>query len=402
MLSEDLNINIEAVAAAMPVGKPVNVEIRGADFDTMMKIAEKYTGFLKDMDGVYDISIDFEKGKTEYRYSANEIVAGMTGVSVNDIAQAIHASFEGVKASSIRDGEEEIGIRVRFPENARKKMKTLHDVKISNNRGGLVPLDSVTRLSITPGYAQINRLNFKRIIQVQANVDTDKVTSMEVNGRMQKQFHDISDQFPGYSISYGGEQEDTAESMAELGSLFKIALLIIFIVLAVFFGSLMTPVIVMSAIPFSLVGVIFALFVHREPMSFMTMLALFSLAGVIVSNTVTLVEFINNRRKEGDSLKDSIITGAMLRLRPVILTTGTTVLGLLPSIYGLGEKNYMVAPLALAFGYGLIFASIITLILVPCFYNIAEDIKGLNHRIMKSAGAVISRLFGWIPLFRHR
>ncbi len=173
----------------------------------------------------------------------------MTGVSVNDIAQAIHASFEGVKASSIRDGEDEIGLRVRFPESARKRIKSLNDVKISNNRGGLVPLGKVTMLNTTPGYAQINRLNFKRIIQVQANVDTDKITSIEVNKNIQKKFHDISEQYPGYTVLYGGEQEDTSKSMAELGGIFKIALLNIFIVLAVFFGSLLTPVIVMSAIP---------------------------------------------------------------------------------------------------------------------------------------------------------
>ncbi|MFW5861469.1 MAG: efflux RND transporter permease subunit [Spirochaetota bacterium] len=380
-LSTELGIKVEVDESGPPVGKPVNVEIRGEDFDTMLKIASYYTDHLKTLEGVYDISTDFERGKTEYRYRVNELTAGRTGVSVKDIAQAIHASFEGVEASSIREGEEEIGIRVRFTDRARKRMKSLNEVKISNNRGGLIPLGAVTHVNKSPGYAQINRLDYKRVIQVQANVDTEKTTSVKINNNLQQKFADLESKYPGYNVSYGGEHEETSESMAELGSLFQVALLVIYIVLAAFFGSMLFPFVVMSAIPFSLVGVIFALFAHGEPMSFMTALALFSLSGVIVSNTVTLVEFINIQRDQGKNMVDAVVKGSMLRLRPVILTTGTTVLGLMPSIYGIGEKNYHVAPLALAFGYGLIFATIITLLLVPSFYHIAEDIKGLTAKI---------------------
>jgi len=151
--------------------------------------------------------------------------------------------------------------------------------------------------------------------------------------------------------------------------------MIIYLVLSSFFRSLILPGVVMSAIPFALVGVVIALIVHNEPMSFMSMLGVVSLAGVIVSNTLVLVQFINYLREEGLPLREALITGGGIRLRPVILTSGATVLGLFPTIYGLGGEDAFVAPLALAFGYGLIFATFITLILIPSFYYIAEDVK---------------------------
>jgi len=374
-ISSDMRISVKVEENGPPVGDPVNVELRGEDFDTLNKMAQEYITYLKGIDGVYDIKTDFEPGKTEFRYKTDEVLASRAKVSVLDVATAINASFEGSKATTVRDGEDEIALRVRFNEQARKKMKSLNDVMISNNQGGLIPLGMITTKNQQPGYSQINRLDYKRIVQVKANVDTAKTNSVKVNKALTEKFADIEKRYPGYFASYGGEQEETSESLAELGDYFIVALVVIYIILAIFFKSLMIPLVVMIAIPFSLIGVIFAVFIHNEPLCFMSVLAIFSLAGVIVSNTVTLVEFINIKRDENHGLFEALAEAAVLRLRPIFLTTGTTVLGLFPSIYGIGEKNYMTAPLALAFGYGLIFATVITLVLVPCFYHVAEDIK---------------------------
>ncbi len=299
---------------------------------------------------------------------------------------ALNASFEGAVASSMHKGDEEIDIRVRFPEAYRKKLNSLNRVMVANRRGGLVPLSYVTRVQKQPGYTGINRLNYRRIVQVQAQVNKDVITSVQANKALADKFKDIEKRYNGYSISYGGEQEDTSESMGELGDFFIIAMLVMFIILAVFFGSLILPLVVMIAIPFGTVGVTLALWTHGQPSSFMSTLGVFSLAGVIVSNTLVLVTFINNLRDEGLPLFDALLEGGVIRLRPVLLTTGTTVLALFPTIYGLGGRDPFVAPLALAFGYGLIFATIITLILVPAFYHIAEDLKGLTARILARFG----------------
>jgi multidrug efflux pump subunit AcrB len=390
VISKENRINVKVKEHGPPIGDPVNVEIRGENFDTLNTIAGEYISYLKGVKGVYDIKTDFEPGKTEFRYKTDEVLATRAEISTRDVATAINASFEGAKATTVRDGEDEITLRVRFTEQARKKMKSLNDVMISNNKGGLIPLGMITTRNKQPGYSQINRLNYKRIIQVKANVDTSKTTSVAVNRSLASKFADIEKRYPGYFISYGGEREDTSKSLAELGSYFKVALVVIYIIIAIFFRSLMIPLVVMIAIPFSLIGVVFAVFSHNETLCFMSVLAIFSLAGVIVSNTVTLVEFINIKRDESHGLVGALTEAAALRLRPIILTVGTTVLGLLPSIYGIGEKNYMTAPLALAFGYGLIFATVITLILVPCFYYIAEDIKGFFSAVLGHFGIKMS------------
>ncbi len=389
-IAKEMKISVKVQEHGPPVGDPVNVEIRGEDFDTLNKIAAEYITYLKDVKGVYDIKTDFEPGKTEFRYKTDEVLASRAKISVMDVATAINASFEGAKATTVRDGEDEIALRVRFNEKARERMRSLNDVMISNNQGGLIPLGMITTQKQQPGYSQISRLNYKRIVQVKANVDTNVTNSVEANRTLAVKFADIEKRYPGYFVSYGGEQEETSESLAELGLYFEIALVVIFIILAIFFKSLMTPLVVMIAIPFSLIGVIFAVFIHNETLCFMSVLAIFSLAGVIVSNTVTMVEFINIKRDESHGLVDALAEAAVLRLRPIILTTGTTVLGLFPSIYGIGEKNHSTAPLALAFGYGLIFATVITLILVPCFYHIAEDIKVRFSAFLSRFGIVMS------------
>jgi len=376
LLAGDLDIKLESVVLGPPVGKPVNVEIQGEDFEVMKKIAEEYTRYLPTVKGVRDITMDLENGKTEYQYTVNERMTALTGVSAYDIASAINASFSGAVATNVNRNEEEVGVRVRFDENARRKMTGLHDVKIANMMGGLIPLDSVSNVKIDKGYSQINRLNFKRLVQVQADTDVKTITPAEVTEILEKKFADIQKRYPGYLIRYGGEQEDTNESMGELANLFIAALIFIFVVLTVFTRSLVMPLVIMIAIPFALVGVIFSLFTHGQPLSFMSTLGLFSLAGIIVSNTLVLVQFINSFRDQGMSLDDALIEGGVVRLRPIILTAGSMVLELLPVMYGFGGKDYLVAPLALAFGYGLIFATFITLVLIPCFYHIAEDVKG--------------------------
>ncbi|MFC1670653.1 efflux RND transporter permease subunit, partial [Spirochaetota bacterium] len=230
------------------------------------------------------------------------------------------SSFEGALATSIKIGEEDVDIRVRFPDWALRREKSLNKVMIANRQGGLMPLSRVAYVKKRKGYSGIFRLNFRRIVQVQAQVNKDIITSIEANKILAKKFKDIGKKYPGYDIGYGGEQEDTDKNMSEMGDLFNVALMIIFIILAVFMGSLFLPLVVMIAIPFATVGVVLALFIHGEPMSFMSMLGIFSLAGVIVSNTLVLVQFINYERDKGKSLQDSLIDAGVIRLRPVILT----------------------------------------------------------------------------------
>lgn len=389
-LDPNAEIKVESIFKGPPAGKPVNVEIRGNDFDVMRKIAEEYQEYLKTLDGVRDIRIDLEPGKTEYNYSVNEKMAAWAGVSAYDIASTLNASFMGAVSTKVNQNEEEIGVRVRFQEKSREKMSGLKDVKIANMTGGLVSLDAVSNVKMDKSFSQINRLNYRRLVQVQAEVDLSKTTPIAVVTKLRDKFSDFEERYPGYLINLGGEQDSSKESIGELAVYFVGALIAIYIIVTIFMRSLILPLVIMVAIPFALIGVIFALYLHGQPFSFMCILGLFSLAGIIVSNTLVLVQFINNNRQKGLSLFDAIIRGGVLRFRPIILTAGAMVLELIPVMYGVGGKDYLVSPLALAFGYGLLFATVITLILIPCFYHIAEDAKGFISRLLLRVGIKMS------------
>ncbi len=383
----DAEIEVDLEHHGPPVGKAVNVEIRGEDPSVMRAIGAEYLDFLKGIEGVVDAKTDEEPGKEEFRYSVDEALAKRSGLSVQDVALALNASFRGAVATSVKADDEDVDIRVRFPEEKRRSEKALDRVMIANKMGGLIPLEKVTTLRKERGYSSINRLDYKRILQVQSGVDPEIVTSIEVNRRLREKFADIEARYPGYSVNYGGEDEETAKRMGELGILFLFAMIVVYIILAVFMDSLILPVVVMCAIPFSLIGVVTALATHGEIFSFMSVLGMVSLSGIIVSNTLVLVEFINIYRREIPDLKRVLVKAGSVRLRPILLTSGTTIVGLIPTMYGMGGKDYFVAPLALAFGYGLIFATVITLVLIPCFYYIAEDLKGLLSRV--------AARFGW-------
>lgn len=357
-----------------PIGLPVNVEIRGPELETLRVIAAEYLTYLQTVKGVYDVKLDMEEGKDEFRYKVNESLATRVGVSVADVAQTIFTAFNGMVITKVNQGDDEVGVRVRFPDSARTSFTGLQHVMIANPIGGLIPLSTVASYERQKGYAMINRLNYKRVAQVQANIDISKTTSKEVNKKLAKHFSQIAKKYPGYTVNLGGEEEDRQKSIKNLISSFVVALVIIYFVLVVFFRSLVVPIVVMSAVPFGIVGVNLALIVHRAPLTLMGLLGVFSVAGIVISNTLVLVQFITYLREQGKPLQEALIEGGTVRIRPILLTSGVTALGLLPAIYGLGGKDAFVDPLAMAFGYGLIFATGITLVLVPCFYAIAEDI----------------------------
>jgi multidrug efflux pump subunit AcrB len=213
-------------------------------------------------------------------------------------------------------------------------------------------------------------LDGKRLLTVTSNIDETVSTSRQVNLEAKQLTEGIISKYPGYSVRFSGENKDTEESMASLGRAFLVGLLIIYMILASLFRSLAQPLIVMSAIPFAVIGVIFAFLLHGQPFSFLAFLGIIGLAGVVVNDSIVLVDCANQLRIEDPSKStfELLMEAGSIRLRAVMLTTVTTVLGLLPTAYGIGGKDPFLVPMALAFGWGLAFATFITLIMVPVFY----------------------------------
>jgi multidrug efflux pump subunit AcrB len=380
IVPEGMFYDVNAKVKGPPVGKPVSLEIRGYDYKPIKEIADIYINELNKIDGVYDIRTDLELGKEEYRFHVKDDVASRTDISARDIARSVRTAFNGEIASNISKGEDKINILVRFPESERETMDSLSKVKVENRSRRLIPLEQVTYLEKQRDYSMINRQDLLRVVRLEASIDTKKTTSLFVNRKLQTTIK--LDKYPGYSVIFGGEQEDAQKSFKDLGISMLFAVAVIFGIFIIYFNSVGTTAVIIGSIPFGIVGVLFALMTHGMPLSFMSTLAIVALSGSIVANTLILITFIEDLRKTGMHLEDAIVNGGAIRLRPIFLTTISTVIGLVPSAYGVPTLDPFVQPLSLAFGWGLLFATAVTLLVVPILYRIKEDFKHILSKIL--------------------
>jgi multidrug efflux pump subunit AcrB len=381
------DLRFDMPEAGPPVGKPVEVHIRGENFDTLDRIAAEYMDYLKTIDGTTDITWDHKPGKEEIRVNIDRDTAMIAGLSVSQIARTVRGVFQGNIATKIKPvkAEEETDVTVRFVKDEKGfDMSVFDEILIANRNGNLISLKKVATIEKVPGATTIKHLDGKRVVTASSNVNTDKVTSLEVNRMLMKKFRDISESYIGYSVKYGGEQEESVESLLSLLRAFFFAFLIVYLILASFFKSLIQPLIVMLAIPFGLIGVILAFIAHGIPFSFISILGVVGLNGIVVNDSIVLVDFINKLRTSGMSRHDSIVKAGQMRIRPVILTTATTAGGLSTVAYGIGGKDPFLVPMAVALCWGLIFATVLTLIIIPCIYSILDDLalKIAHHSSM--------------------
>ena len=373
-----------------PVGKAVAVEIRGEDFTVLDKVAGDVSVFLENLEGVSDVASDYEVGRGEIRVIIDQDQAARTYLSVKEIASTIRAVFKGAVATSIKPvkAEEEIDGVVRFPKKYRDQKDTFDKILIPNKYGNLIPLYKVARIEEKVSVARIRHEDGKRVITVRADVDNRKMTSLKANQILAKEFKDVFKDYPGYNIKYGGEQEENVRSARSFLRAFGLAFFLIFLILAANFNSLIQPIVVMMAIPFGLVGVIWAFFLHGLPISFFMMMGVVGLNGIVVNDSIVLVEFINNLRRKGVERRQSIIEAGQLRLRPVLLTTITTAFGLVATAYGIWGGDPFLRPMALAIVWGIVCATALTLVVIPCIYAIIDDVtfKLAGHATVRENG----------------
>ncbi|NQT06942.1 MAG: efflux RND transporter permease subunit [Candidatus Omnitrophica bacterium] len=366
----------EKIRPGPPVGKPVAVMIRGEHFPILEEIAEKFKAFLGTIKGVSDINDDYEIGKEEIMVVVDEDAAASAYLGVGDIARSVRNAFEGGVATSIKreKAAEEIDVLVRFPKSERSNFTAFDKILIPNKFDNLIPLNRVARLENKSGISSISHLDGKKVVTVKADVDSGIIKSGKVNSMAMNEFKDIERDYPGYTVKYGGEQEETMKSMNSLIKAFVLAFFLIFMILSTNFKSLIQPLVVMVAIPFGIIGVVIMFMLHGEAFSFLAIIGIVGLSGVVVNDSIVLVEFINRLREGGMDRRHSIIEAGQMRLRPVILTTITTVVGLTPVAYGIGGSDPILIPMALAMCWGLAFATILTLIVIPCIYAIIDDL----------------------------
>jgi len=365
-----------------PVGKAIDIRIRGEDFTVINKIVAKFKNSLKSIDGVQDLNDSYDLGSNELRIYVDEEKATQAYLTVGEIATSVRNSLEGGIATTIKrsKAEDEIKVLVRLPKQQRDTKKVFDNLLVPNKFGNLIHLKEIARIEEYKGLRSIGHLNGKRFVTITGEVDTKKITPARLSVILDKEFKDIPKEYPGYTIKYAGEQEETKKSMKSLLAAFGIAILLIFVILATQFNSLIQPAVVLLTIPFGMIGVVLAFLFHGENFSFLAMIGIIGLTGIVVNDSIVLVDFINRMRREGIARKESIIEAGALRLRPVLITTFTTAAGLSTVAYGIGGRDPFLMPMALAIVWGLLFATILTLIVMPCFYAIIDD---LTMKIVK-------------------
>ena len=380
------DLRFDKPQAGPPVGKPVEAKIRGENFEVLDEIAGEYMDYLKTIDGTSDVTWDHKPGKEEIRIKVDHTKVTMAGLSIGQIAKTVRAVFEGGIATKIKPvkAEEETDVTVRFDKSQITDLSVFDDIQVRNKFGNLIPLKKVATIEKVPGTTTIHHMDGKRVVSASSNIDTDKTTSMKINNMLAEKFKDISERYIGYSVRYGGEQEETINSLKSLLKAYFFAFLVVYLILASFFKSLIQPIIVMVAIPFGLIGVVLAFILHGLSISFLAILGIVGLNGIVVNDSIVLVDFINKLRRTGMSRAESIVKAGQMRLRPVILTTVTTAGGLSTVAYGIGGKDPFLVPMAMALCWGIVFATMLTLIVIPCIYSIIDDIaiKITHHTSM--------------------
>lgn len=369
-------VYFEQIEEGPPVGKAIDVKIKGDDYKTLNEIAGKYVTYLKSLEGVTDIDTDYKFGKEEITVEIDEEKATKAHLTSRDIAGAVRNAVGGGVATSIKrtKAEEEIDVLVRFPKEYREDISVFKNIVIPNKSGKLINLKGVATFKKQKKLESYKHLDGERALRVTALVDGKIITSVKANALLRKEFKNVETDYLGYTVTYGGEEKDTEEAFGNLFKAFIVAFLMIFLILATKFNSLIQPVIIMLAIVFGLFGALFALLIHNMEFSFMAFLGCVGLIGVVVNDSIVLVDFINRLRIKGKERRESIIEAGRLRLRPVILTTITTVLALAPVAYGLGGFDPFLQPAALTLSWGLLFGTPLTLIFIPCVYAVVDDI----------------------------
>ncbi len=369
-----LSITFEEDAKGPPTGSAVSMVIRGEDFDVLRKLAGDVEDKLKSIRGVTDIDDDYDTGKEEVRFYFDEYKMGLLGLSVSSIATELRNAFSGGDAGSIRRGDEKLNIIVKYQEGF-DTLDHLRNLSVPNSNGDRIPVKSVADITFDEGLLTIRHDDRDRTITVEAGVIQGMTTSAAVNQELIRTFGNRSAEYAGYSFTYGGEFRDTQESLASLEELLLIAILIVYLIMALLFQSYLQPLIVMTAVPFSFIGVVYGLFIMDMNLSITALIGVVALVGLVVNDSIVLVDFINRSREQGMGLYEAVLESGKVRLRPIILTTVTTIGGLLSMALGIGGAEPMLTPMAAVVVWGLMFSTTLTLLVVPCLYMIAEDVR---------------------------
>ncbi len=366
-----VDLRVAAEQDGPPIGPPVEVRIQSDDYELSKSIAEQMTAFLETVPGVFNIEHNLKPGPDEVRLVIDEERATRHGLRFEDLAMALRGANDGIVASSFRDPtmNDDMDIRVMLTEEDRRGLQDLLDVEVRTSGGYLLPLRDVSNVELSRGYLSYQRYDGKRTVSVYAEVDDKLATSITTNQRLRARFTDIEEQYPQVEVTYGGEFAETGKAFDAIGDVFPVAFLAIYMILAALFRSYLQPLVVTLAIPFAFVGVVAGVGLLGYSVSYLLLYSTVGLTGVVVNDSLVMVDFINRARAGGMPVLQAVRESGIRRFRPIVLTTMTTVVALLPMALGLQGSSKTYGPFAASIAFGLVVAMIGTLFVVPLAYT---------------------------------
>ncbi|MBZ0264281.1 efflux RND transporter permease subunit, partial [bacterium] len=295
-----------------------------------------------------------------------------------DLAAQVRGAFFGAEAMRIQRGKNEVKVMVRYPESSRTSVADVENLRIRTPQGIEIPLYRAAYVEESRGYSEVRRTDRERVINVTAKVDNRATTPDDIIANLEAGIlPQLLSDYPGLSYDLEGQSRDQMESMSSLFKGFIIAQLIIFALLAILFRSYTQPLVVMSAVPFGIVGAVIGHLVLGYNLSLISMFGIVALGGVVVNDSLVMIDFINMNRRNGVGLRESVLESGVRRFRPIIMTSLTTFFGLVPIMLETSIQAKFLIPMAISLGFGVLFATAITLVLIPAFYLVLEDIHDL-------------------------
>ncbi|MCT4507685.1 MAG: efflux RND transporter permease subunit [Tepidibacter sp.] len=364
----------------------IGIQIKGDDLETLRSVGSDIEGILKKIPGTAEVTSDMEDGNPEARVVINREVASFYKVTASDVANTIKSSIDGSKATTFKLDGDEIDVDVSLGDAVKDSIEDVKQIHITSQNGEIVPLGQIAHIEYGNAPTQISRINQVRTATISSQLDGRDLKSVTDDIKNELENYNMPS---GYTYEFTGQQQDMVEAFSSLGLALILSVIIVYMVLASQFESLIHPFTVMLSVPFALSGGFIGLFVTGRALSVPALIGVIMLSGIVVNNAIVLVDYINQLRESGMDRKEAIVKAGFTRFRPILMTTLTTVLGLIPLALGIGEGASTQAPMATVVIGGLTLSTVLTLAFIPVIYSIFDDlVTKIKKKFKKKEGTL--------------
>jgi multidrug efflux pump subunit AcrB len=360
-----------------PAGSPIEIQLVGADFQQLRLAADELKTELATYPGTYDVTDNFKPGKEEKQF---EILPGArsVGVTMLDLARQLRQAFYGEEAVRIQRGRDDLKVMVRYAERERRSLAGIENMRIRTADGRQIPIEEVAAIKTGRAWSTVRRVDRNRVITVSSDLDEDVGNASRIVASLRSDFLPaLKARYPGLTYDLEGQEKRTQESLDSLKKGFMLAMMGVFLLLASQFRSYIQPVIIMMAIPFGLIGAIGGHLVMGLPFTMISIFGIVALSGIVVNDSLILIDFINRAGRSGIEIQKAVVASGIARFRPVLLTSLTTIAGLFPLLLERSFQAQFLIPMAVSISFGLLVATVLTLLYVPALYLIVGDIVNL-------------------------